>query len=81
MTIFHWAISVYEYAPNWRIPNFIIDPAIEIRDYALMFDGIVPVEAIFIALSWIVFFEFSLWTIKAILTVFNFMRGSGELKF
>jgi hypothetical protein len=65
---------------SFEIPYYILQPFYITIDILLMFDSIVPVKTTLTIIVLIMSFEIIVLTSGFILSIFNWIRGAGELK-
>lgn len=66
--------------PKYNLPSEMLDSVNSIINYTLMFEGIVPIRLIYYILSIIFLFELTLWCFRVLISIMNFIRGSGEIE-
>ena len=72
--------SSFSFFSFWKLPEEWIDTVQVIVNYAMKFDGLVPVREMFIVLFAIITFEISFFGARMLLKLVNFIRGSGQIE-
>lgn len=71
--------KIYSFLPSWDIPQNWIATIQIIVGYMKMFDGIVPINDLLVMVLLITIFEIVVYIAKIIVSIFNWVRGSGSI--
>lgn len=66
--------------PNWLIPDSIETGFLSIIDSVTGWDGILPMSAMMMCLTTILFFHITIWTINGVGSLVSIIRGGGSMK-
>jgi len=80
VTIMDWLLSLVNLLPNWSIPASSMDVVDSIITGSFVFNGLFPVYTLYKIVTLVLIVEVSFWTMRVAISIFNWIRGAGELK-
>jgi len=67
--------------PDWGLPDSVVSAAEYFINLTKGFDGLIPINNIFMALWYIFCFELAMWVLKIVISAWNYLRGSGPITY
>lgn len=79
INIYSFLVGLINFLPNFKIPDDTMEAVNLVIGYVTAFDGIIPIILIMKVIALSLFIEMTLWFTRIVVSVVNWVRGSGGI--
>lgn len=73
-------LNLVSYLPTYNLPENFTTAINSIINMVLLYDGLIQIRLIFHIIGLILIFELTMWAFRILVSIFNFVRGSGSIE-